>query len=183
MSKKKKIIIAVAILLCVAFSFIGGQSYSKYVAEVRGQGTADIAAWSFKVNGSKEQVETISLSSTHNDSEIINNKIAPGSDVGVIYTLSFKNETTKPTNLVFKLGGKQYNNLSQLLNQLGGTIGADAEEQNKIESFHIEWEWPFETGESPEEKARNNQIDTQEAQTLTNYSFDIIVAAEQLSFE
>jgi len=55
LSKKKKIILTVAILSCVAISFLGGHSYSKYVSEVRGDGMAEIATWSFKVNDKKKK--------------------------------------------------------------------------------------------------------------------------------
>lgn len=78
MSKKKKIILSIAVLSCILLSFIGGQSYSKYVSEVRGEGMAEVATWSFKVNGQKEQVQTIELGSTCNNETLVNNKIAPG---------------------------------------------------------------------------------------------------------
>ena len=75
MSKKKKIIVTGAILLCIIISFIGGKTYSKYVSEVRGDGMAEVATWSFKVNGQKEQVQTINLISTCNNETLIDNKI------------------------------------------------------------------------------------------------------------
>lgn len=78
MSKKKKAILIIAILSCIILSFIGGQSYSKFVGEVRGDGMAEVATWSFKVNGKKEEVQTIQLGSTCDNETLINHKIAPG---------------------------------------------------------------------------------------------------------
>lgn len=78
MSKKKKVILSIAILSCIILAFIGGQSYSKYVSEVKGEGMAEVATWSFQVNGQKEQVQTIELGSTCNNETLVNNKIAPG---------------------------------------------------------------------------------------------------------
>ncbi len=74
LSKKKKIVLIVAVLSCLILSFIGGQSYSKYVSEVRGDGMAEVATWSFKVNGQKEEVQTIQLGSTCNNETLVNNK-------------------------------------------------------------------------------------------------------------
>ena len=98
MSKKKKILLILAIISIVLISFIGGKAYSKYVSEVRGDGLAKVATWSFKVNGQQEQVQTINLVSTCNNETLLNNKIAPGtsgsfniivdgteSDVGINY--------------------------------------------------------------------------------------------------
>ena len=104
---KKKAVIISAILVAIILSFIGGQTYSKYVTEVRGDGTAQIATWDFKVNGQKEEVQTISLGSTYDSSTLVNGKIAPGtegnfqiivdatgSDVGIDYKIKFSDETT-----------------------------------------------------------------------------------------
>ena len=114
LSKKKKILVAIAILSCVIVSFIGGRSFSKYVTEVRGDGTAEVASWNFKVNGEADQVQTICLASTYNNQTLVNNKIAPGTegqfdimidgtgtDVGINYNIKFANETQKPKNVVF----------------------------------------------------------------------------------
>lgn len=43
MSKKKKIIVIVAILSAIVISFLGGQTFSKYITEVKGTGSAQVA--------------------------------------------------------------------------------------------------------------------------------------------
>lgn len=188
---KKKAVIIIAILVAIILSFIGGQTYSKYVTEVRGDGTAQIATWDFKVNGQKEEVQTISLGSTYDSSTLVNGKIAPGtegnfqikvdatgSDVGIDYKIKFSDETTKPTNLKFYYQEVEYNSILELEDALSGTINAD--DENKAKTFDIKWKWNYETGSNPTEIASNDKIDTQNAQEITNYEFDVIVSGTQV---
>ncbi len=188
---KKKAVIISAILVAIILSFIGGQTYSKYVTEVRGDGTAQIATWDFKVNGQKEEVQTISLGSTYDSSTLVNGKIAPGtegnfqiivdatgSDVGIDYKIKFSDETTKPTNLKFYYQEVEYNSILELGDALSGTINAD--DENKAKTFDIKWKWNYETGSNPTEIASNDKIDTQNAQEITNYEFDVIVSGTQV---
>ena len=188
---KKKAVIIIAILVAIVLSFIGGQTYSKYVTEVRGDGTAQIATWDFKVNGQKEEVQTISLGSTYDSSTLVNGKIAPGtegnfqiivdatgSDVGIDYKIKFSDETTKPTNLKFYYQEVEYNSILELGEALSGTINAD--DENKSKTFDIKWKWNYETGSNPTEIASNDKIDTQNAQEITNYEFDVIVSGTQV---
>lgn len=157
MTKKKKFISVILIILAIILSFIGGQTYSKYVTEVRGDGTAQIATWDFKVNGQKEQVQTISLGSTYDESTLVNGKIAPGtkgsfqiivdatgSDVGIDYKIKFSNESSKPKNLKFYYQETEYDSILELEKDLSGTIDANAE--NKSKTLTINWEWEYETG-------------------------------------
>lgn len=191
MTKKKKIISIVAIIIAIILSFIGGQTFSKYVTEVRGDGTAQIATWDFKVNGQKEEVQTISLGSTYDSSTLVNGKIAPGtegnfqikvdatgSDVGIDYKIKFTDETTKPANLKFYYQEVEYNSILELGEALSGTINAD--DENKSKTFDIKWKWNYETGSNPTEVASNDKIDTQNAQEITNYEFDVIVSGTQV---
>ena len=188
---KKKAVIISAILVAIILSFIGGQTYSKYVTEVRGDGTAQIATWDFKVNGQKEEVQTISLGSTYDSSTLVNGKIAPGtegnfqikvdatgSDVGIDYKIKFSDETTKPANLKFYYQEVEYNSILELGEALSGTINAD--DENKSKTFDIKWKWNYETGSNPTEVASNDKIDTQNAQEITNYEFYVIVSGTQV---
>ena len=187
---KKKTIAIIAILVAIILSFVGGQTYSKYVTEVRGDGTAQIATWDFKVNGQKEEVQTISLGSTYDSSTLVNGKIAPGtegnfqikvdatgSDVGIDYKIKFSDETTKPTNLKFYYQEVEYDSILELGDALSGTINAN--DKNKSKTFDIKWKWNYETGSNPTEIASNDKIDTQNAQEITNYEFDVIVSGTQ----
>ena len=191
MTKKKKFISVILIILAIILSFIGGQTYSKYVTEVRGDGTAQIATWDFKVNGQKEQVQTISLGSTYDESTLVNGKIAPGtkgsfqiivdatgSDVGIDYKIKFSNESSKPKNLKFYYQETEYDSILELEKDLSGTIDANAE--NKSKTLTINWEWEYETGNNPTEIAANDKVDTQNAQEIANYTFNVNVSGTQV---
>ena len=191
MSKKKKVILIISVLVCLLLSFIGGKSYSKYVSEVRGDGMAEMATWNFKVNGKKEQVQTIQLESTYDNETLGKHKIAPGtngsfnimidgtgSDVGINYNIKFTNESTKPTNLKFIYDDQEYGSIAELESILSGTIQANDEEKAKI--LTIYWEWPYETGNNENEIVNNDEIDTQDAQNINTYTFNVVVSATQV---
>lgn len=188
---KKKAITIIAILVAIILSFVGGQTYSKYVTTVRGDGIAEIATWDFKVNGQKEEVQTISLGSTYDSSTLVNGKIAPGtegnfqiivdatgSDVGIDYNIKFLNETSKPSNLKFYYQDEEYDSILKLGDVLSGTINAD--EENKSKTFDIKWKWDYQTGTNEMEITANDGVDTYDAERFTNYEFDIIVSGTQV---
>lgn len=191
MSKTKKIILLIIAVAVILLSFVGGHSYAKYMSRVEGKGTADIANWNFKVNESEQQIQTISLKSTINNKTVSNNQIAPGtegqfeikldatgSEVGIDYFIKFENETQKPTNLKFSYNGKIYNSLTELQQDLPGTINAN--EQNKIKTIQIGWNWKYETGTTAQEISANDAIDTQNAKQMSNYTFDVLVSGTQV---
>ena len=190
MKKKTKIVLLIIAIMVILVSFIGGQAYAKYMSRVTGNGVAEIACWNFKVNENEEKMQTISLDSTINNITLANGKVAPGtsgefqikidatgSDVEILYTVNFANETKKPTNLKFIYRDKRYNSLLELRNEILGTIYAIGDDRQKI--ITIGWDWPYETGITDEEKEKNNIIDTKEAKEISNYTFDIIVDGKQ----
>ena len=172
-------------------AFIGGQAYAKYISQVRGNGIAEIATWSFKVNGQKEQVQEIKLVSTYNSETLVNNKIAPGtrgsfniivdatgSEVGIKYNIKFAEESNKPQNLKFVYGGKEYDSIKQLGDELSGTIAAN--EEDKTRTINVQWKWNYETGSSAEQINANDIIDTNDAISIANYTFQVIVTGTQV---
>ena len=192
MKKNKKVLIIALVLLAITLSFIGGRTFSKYIAEVNGSGTADIANWVFKVNGQEDSVQNVNLLSTYNDETLVNNKVAPGtsgsfnividatgSEVGVDYNVTFLNESEKPQNLVFMYDDTKYSTIQDLEQDLSGTINAN--EENKTRTITIDWEWQYETGNNENEIAQNDEIDTQNAKQIENYNFDIRVTGTQVT--
>lgn len=192
MRKNRKIVLVIIAVIVIGLAFVGGHAYAKYMSRVTGQGTADIASWNFKVNENEEKMQTISLKSTMNNSKIVKNKIAPGtegsfeikldttdSDVGVNYVIRFENESKKPRNLKFMYNGGIYNNLTDLGTVLNGTI--DANTENKVKTIQIDWNWEYQTGNSENEVLASDIIDTQDAKQLNNYTFDIIVSGTQVN--
>ena len=191
MSRRKKVIIVSSILIIMLLAFIGGQAYAKYISQVRGNGIAEIATWSFKVNGQKEQVQEIKLVSTYNSETLVNNKIAPGtsgsfniivdatgSEVGIKYNIKFAEESNKPQNLKFVYGGKEYDSIKQLGDELSGTIAAN--EEDKTRTINVQWKWNYETGSSAKQINANDIIDTNDAISIANYTFQVIVTGTQV---
>ena len=192
MKKNKKVLIIALVLLAITLSFIGGRTFSKYIAEVNGSGTADIANWVFKVNGQEDSVQNVNLLSTYNNETLVNNKVAPGtsgsfnividatgSEVGVDYDVTFLNESEKPQNLVFMYDDTKYSTIQDLQQDLSGTINAN--DENKTRTITIDWEWQYETGNNENEIAQNDEIDTQNAKQIENYNFDIRVTGTQVT--
>lgn len=191
LTTKKKIVIALAIISIVMVSFIGGQSFSKYIAEIKANGTAEVATWSFKVNGETEQVQSIQLGSTCHNETLVDNKIAPGtsgsfnividatgSDVGIDYKVKFVNEKNKPANVRYIYDNVEYTNIADLESTLQETIQAN--EDNKVRTLTIGWKWDYEKGNSPAEIAANDAADTKDGKTIKNYSFDVIMIGTQV---
>ena len=191
MSKKRNILIVGLILLAIILSFLGGKTFSKYVSQIQGAGTAEIANWVFKVNGKEDVVQNVNLLSTYNNETLVNNKVAPGtngsfnivvdatgSEVGVEYVVQFLNESEKPQNLVFIYQDEKYTTIQDLEKDLSGTINAN--DENKTRTITINWEWQYETGENQNEINLNDKIDTTNAKQLENYTFDIYVTGTQV---
>lgn len=191
LKKNKKIVLIVIATIAISLSFVGGQAYAKYMSRVTGQGTADIASWSFKVNENEEKLQTISLKSTMNNATLTNNQIAPGtegefqikldatgSEVGINYIIKFENESQKPTNLKFTYDEKTYNSLTDLQQDLTGIINAN--DSDKTKTLTIGWNWKYETGSTVQEISTNDLIDTQDAKQMSNYTFDVIVSGTQV---
>ncbi len=191
MSKKKTALLVICLLLAIILSFMIGKTFSKYISEVKGTGTAEIANWVFKVNGKEDVIQNVNLLSTYDNETLINNKVAPGtsgsfniivdatgSDVGIDYAIQFLNESEKPQNLIFTYDDKQYTTIQDLEEDLSGTINAN--DENKSRTITINWEWQYETGEDENEINQNDIIDTNNAKQLENYTFDIYVTGTQV---
>lgn len=192
MINKKRTVIVLAIISLIMVAFLGGQTFAKYFAQVKGEGVAQVASWNFKVNGQESQTQTINLASTYNNETLLNNKIAPGtkgsfdiivdatgSDVGIDYKIDFANQTTKPQNLKFTYDKTTVNNIEELESILTGRINAN--EENKKVTLKIDWEWKYETGNDETEISNNDIIDTKNAKEIQDYEFDVIVSGTQVN--
>ncbi len=68
--------------------------------------------------------------------------------------------------------------MEDLQNNLSGTINAN--DEDKTRTLTIGWKWNYETGTTNEEIASNDKIDTQNAQNIANYTFNVIVSGTQV---
>lgn len=189
--KSKKMIMLASALLVLMILGIGGYTYAKYRTSVNGTGQVDIAKWSFKVNDNSQQMETIQLTDTIDETKLIEKKVAPGtsgkitldvngsgSEVGISYEVGFENESHKPTNLVFTYGGKEYKSLSELSGKITGDIFAN--DTNKVRTIEIPWEWKYETGNGASEISQNDVIDTTDGINDFDYTFNVVVTGTQM---
>lgn len=187
--KNKKIIkILCAVLLLMTLGMTG-YTYAKYVTQEKGNGSADIATWSFRIEKDEnEDVKTIRLADTSNKETLLNGKIAPGtsgqfylkinavgSEVAVDYKVTFGNEKNKPDNIIFKYDGKTYSSLSEI-DAIQGTMGLT---DYKSQLIKVEWEWPYETGSAVNGIASGDKVDTQNGQDNLDYTFDVIATGTQ----
>ncbi len=189
-NKKKLIFTSVILLIVLAIFLTGGYTYSKYVTQVGGSGIIDIAVWDFNVNGSNTVMETINLAQTYDEKTLSNNAIAPGtkgsfdividtrkSNTAIDYNVNFENEVGKPDNLKFSYGDVQVSSIKELESYLMGRINAN--DEKKVKTLTIKWEWPYETGEKNSIN-ENDSIDTKNAKNIGRYSFDVIVTGRQV---
>ena len=189
--EKKRILSKLIIVIISVISFFIGLAFNKYNTSIKGEGLAEIATWNFKVNGKKEEIQTIDLASTINNETVLDSKLAPGTSgnfhiiidatdtqVGIKYNIISIEETNKPHNLKFIYEEKEYNSLKELQEKLSGTINAN--DENKVRILKILWKWNYETGTTAEEINTNNLLDTQDAQNIQNYKFTICVSGEQI---
>ena len=190
MTKNKKIIIGLCALVIIVIAFIGGNVLAKYQSQIKGKGVADVAKWSFNVNGNNSSIQTIAINKNYDESSLTNGKIAPGtegsfdiiidasgSEVGVDYKVDFLNENNKPTNLKFKYENKEYSSLQELQSKLVGTINAN--DETKTKNIKINWIWEYETGRS-KQIPENDRIDTEEGVKNLDYTFDVVVTGTQV---
>lgn len=189
----KKIILIILLLLLIIISiflFKGG-SFSKYLTQVNGKGVIDVAKWAFLVNGQTASITNLNLAQTYKQETLKENTIAPGtagtfdvqvdatgSEVGINYKVVFQNEKSKPHNLTFTYNGNTVNSIKELEQFLTGTINANSNE--KVKTMTIEWNWPYETGKTPDDEKQQDKEDTEDGKLLEEYSFDIIITGTQV---
>lgn len=188
-NKTKKIIrIALALILIVLIQGIG-ITYAKYITSENATGQAEVAKWAFEIVKDGEETKNIKLVNTTNKDSLINGKIAPGtsgeiriqldgtgSEVDLDYVLKFSNEQNKPQNLYFTYDGERYENIIDIP-IIQGKIEYD--ESNKVKEIIIPWAWQYQTGVLANDKVKNDQEDTQDANLITEYTFDVAVTATQ----
>jgi len=166
-----------------------GYTYAKYISQEKGTGQAEVAKWAFEISKEGQQTKNVKLINTTAKDTMINGKIAPGtsgimkitlngsdSEVDIDYTLKFANEQNKPNNITFTYEGQQYKSLSEIMT-IKGTIKHDSDIKTK--DIALYWEWSYETGATSNEIAENDLLDTQDANAITEYTFDIIATGTQ----
>ena len=83
-----------------------------------------------------------------------------------------------PFTLKFIYEGQEYNTIRELEDNLSGSIYAD--DQSKVKALTIDWKWDYETGSNQNEITKNDEIDTQDAQDIATYQFNVVVSGTQM---
>ena len=171
-TRNKPIIILIALLLITAIAF-SMYAYAKYKTTLKGNGTAQVAKWSFKVNGQTQTIPDIDLATTMKKvNNVAENKIAPGtegsfdlnldatgSEVAVDYNIKLA-ITEKPTNLKFYLDNTYETEIAETEGTLDVSGSIPLETINKPITKTIYWKWPYQTGTTENEVRENDKTDT-----------------------
>ena len=193
MSKKKKTMLALAIILGVAVVGLAAGVYAKYIASLTSNsGNITVAKWAFKAeNEGKEGLLKCELDKTYDETTLVKGKIAPGtkgkcefklsnklSEVGVDYTI-VASASNKPTNLKFYSDSTYRTPLTAA----GITGHLDAGAENDEQTRAIYWSWEYETGDDAASKAAGDNIDTQEGIAAGNMTIDFQISGVQVQPE
>lgn len=171
MNKNKLMRMACALLVVTLLStcVISG-TFAKYVSQTNGDDSVVVAKWSivYSENGQEEGTQiavsskaskpevdfnlfnTILDSNGQAETDVVANKIAPGTKGSFSFTIQNASEVTAAVSvavtetnssnipLVFTMGETTADSLEELLKDLG-TIA-----MNTTKTYTVQWEWPFE---------------------------------------
>ena len=177
---KYKSIIVLIITILALMSLIGF-AFARYITRLNGGATADIAKWSFKVNGKTDENFVINLANTRTgitqEAEVQEGYIGPGtagafqleldatgSEASLEYNINmnvdYSNNQVFPKNLIFYSDSEMQNAIYHTDNNinLNGFIGWN--DNSKVHTKNIYWKWDYETGETQTEKDNNDVADS-----------------------
>ncbi len=171
-TRNKPVIILLALLLITAIAF-SMYAYAKYKTTLTGNGTAQVAKWSFKVNGQTQTIPDIDLATTMKKvNNVAENKLAPGtegsfdlnldatgSEVAIDYNIKLV-VTEKPTNLRFYTDSSYTKEIASTDGVMNVSGVMSLEEIKTIQTKTIYWKWPYQTGDTDDVKKANDKIDT-----------------------
>ena len=178
-SFKLLVLFLISVILCI--SSFGIATWARYRSVVGNNIVAQIAKWSFKVNGEEEQFADINLADTISFEHVENTTIAPGtygsfdleidasgSEVSLDYYIDI-NIAQKPTNMKF-YADSQYTNEIQIVDN---TIQIEDEillaDIATPVTKTIYWKWEYRTNTMPSETVINNYLgEIDGLQTLIN---------------
>jgi len=172
------VLIVILILIMLATSAFGIFAWARYQTSVQGESTAQVAKWSFKVAGDKTQTEQIAfpISRTDTNETVATGTIAPGTygeipieidvtgtQTDLIYTISGSmGNLPRNMKLYYDAARTQEILVTDMNFSKVGYLSLSDINQTPVQGQTIYWEWPFETGETAEQKTANNQIDTED---------------------
>ena len=171
-TRNKPVIILLALLLITAIVF-SMYAYAKYKTTLKGNGTATVAKWSFKVNEQTQTIPDIDLATTMKKvNNVAENKLAPGtegsfdlnldatgSEVAVDYNIKLV-VTEKPTNLRFYTDSSYTKEIASTDGVMNVSGVMSLEEIKTIQTKTIYWKWAYQTGTAANDIVASDKIDT-----------------------
>lgn len=143
----------VALALTLITTCLMSGTLARYTSTVSGNGTASVAAWSFKANGETASMANVALTDTTLNSKVTTGKIAPGtdgsfdvsldgsgSDVTIDYVIKIDDITNKPANLKFYTDSAFSEELN-LTTGLTGSIALNALATPVVKTVY--WQWVY----------------------------------------
>ena len=175
----KTILIVFLILVVIALSIFATYAWAKYTSTENGTATAQVANWN--VTATPGEL-TYAKEFTH----VVEDRLAPGTngsfsvalnvtgtEVDVEYEIVIDEITNKPTNLVIK--DADGNTLAKG-SKITGTLPVGSTTINEV----ISWDWPYETGTTPEQIKANDVIDTTEGKNAETMTIKYTITATQV---
>ena len=171
-TKKNKTIIIAMLAIIAIILMLATFAYAKYIKTIKGNGTAAVAKWSFKVNDSEEGSNTFNLITTINKANnVAEGKIAPGtngyfdlkldgtgSEVAINYIINIAFDN-KPRNMHFYTDEQYTVELPVENNEIIINDYIPLKEIDTPKTVRIYWNWPATTGNTEEEIYENNIAD------------------------
>mgnify|MGYP004440762921 FL=1 len=148
-------------------------AYAKYKTTLKGNGTATVAKWSFKVNGQTQTIPDIDLATTMKENNnVVEGKLAPGtegsfdlnldatgSEVAIDYNIKLA-VTEKPSNLRFYTDSSYTKEIASTDGVMNVSGVMSLEEIKTIQTKTIYWKWAYQTGTAANDIVANDKIDT-----------------------
>ena len=184
------VIFLISLIMCI--SSFGIATWARYRTNTSGGVEAQIAKWSFKVNGEETQFADINLADTIDFTHVATDKIAPGtngsfdlvidgsgSEVSIDYYINV-NAAGKPTNLKFYTDAQYSNEISIVNNKFSIEDEILLLNINTPVTKTIYWKWDYRTSSMPSQEILNNYVqDINGLQTLINEYNEVGKTAEQ----
>ena len=173
--KRKYIFFALLLGIVTSISIFGISTFAKYTSELSSVNQrATVAKWSFESDNESHDF-TFNMVDTYDESTLINNRVAPGTqgrlnfslsnentETGVEYKIVLAKNNSIPKNLKFYSDSTCTTELTEgrILN--GNLVPGESEKE-----IVIYWKWLYETGSNSTEKDSNNIVDTTDGVNAT----------------
>ena len=172
---RRYVFFALLLGIVTSIGILGISTYAKYTSELSSVNQkATIAKWSFETDNASHDF-TFNIEDTYDQNTLVSNRIAPGTQGRLTFSLS--NENTE-TGVDYKIVLSKNNNVPRLLkfysdsqcsNELtsgrildGNLIPGEGEKE-----IVIYWKWLYESGSNSTEKDSNNVVDTSDGVSAT----------------